>query len=120
MITQSLRFAALICCLAVLMAGAAPATAADYSLWRRPPPVREAGPVLPFPRSERAQAIWASAACWAPCQSVCTDALDRCLRESPDQARCLAAADTCDRICQSGCRQGGELGGGPLIAPIPP
>jgi len=114
--THLLRLGGAACCLAVVLMVAGPAAqAADYSVWR-PAPAREVGRMLPFPRSERAQAVWASAACWAGCQIYCTDALDRCLNESSDQARCLAATDTCDRVCQGDCR----LRGGPLIAPIPP
>jgi hypothetical protein len=75
---------------------------------------------LPFPRSERTQAIWAEGSCWKQCQIACTANLDLCLRSNvatgaPGQAQCLATTDTCDRTCQTQCR----TYGGPLLPPIP-
>jgi hypothetical protein len=106
--------------MAVLLLGSFSAQAADYSAnyssWRQEatttaPPVRE----LPFPRSTRTQAIWAEGACWKQCQISCTSGLNVCLQGNPDQAECVATADSCDRACQSSCR----TYGGPLLQPIP-
>jgi hypothetical protein len=73
--------------------------------------------VLPFPRSPRAQAVWAERACWNACQAACTAALPKCFaRES--QGFCLEHNDTCDRACQSDCRtRGGPYVGALFAAP---
>lgn len=65
---------------------------------------------LPFPRSERAQSVWASDLCWRTCQSYCGAHLIGCLKYDA-QGVCLQATDHCDRYCQIGCRRGG----GPLL-----
>ena len=67
-----------------------------------PVPVR----MLPFPRSERAQSVWASGACWNACQSYCTWDLPACL-QADSQGRCLKYNDACDRACQRDCRTRG-------------
>jgi len=66
---------------------------------------------LPFPRSKRADAIWASDACWFDCGSYCAWGLAGCLREDA-QGRCLKYTDKCDRYCQRQCR----TRGGPLLS----
>jgi hypothetical protein len=102
--------------------------AADYTSrgYTPAPYVRE----LPFPRSDRAQAIWSEGSCWKQCQVACTNELNVCLQgrpapfniftsnilqPAPAQAQCVAATDSCDRTCQSQCRGYG----GPLLPPIP-
>ena len=66
---------------------------------------------LPFPRSKRAEAVWASVACWSDCGSYCTWGLAGCLKED-SQGRCLKFTDKCDRYCQRQCR----TRGGPLLS----
>jgi hypothetical protein len=68
---------------------------------------------LPFPRSERAQSIWASAACWTDCNAHCTWGLAGCLTRDA-QGHCLKLGDACDRYCQRDCR----TRGGPLVSDI--
>ncbi len=62
--------------------------------------------VLPFPRSPRAESIWASGACWNQCQSICTWELPNCLQRD-SQGLCLKDTDACDRACQRDCRSRG-------------
>jgi hypothetical protein len=66
---------------------------------------------LPFSRSKRADAVWASAACWSECGSFCSWGLAGCLKED-SQGRCLKLTDKCDRYCQRECR----TWGGPLLS----
>jgi len=88
----------------LLLAGVASAAAADYSLRRAPAAhVTE----LPFPRSWRAQSVWASDACWADCGSHCTWGIAACL-EHDNQGHCLKLGNTCDRYCQRECRTYGR------------
>ena len=106
------RFAILAACLAVL-AGislwpAASATAADMSY--RPVAGRSQSQLLPFQRSERAQSVWASGACWSECGSYCAWGEAGCLTRD-SQGQCLKLTDTCDRYCQRQCR----TSGGPLL-----
>ena len=61
------------------------------------------GRELPFPRSESAQAVWASNQCWRECGSYCAWGMAGCLKED-SQGRCLKLADRCDRYCQRECR----------------
>lgn len=91
---------------ALLLTGIGSATAADFS--RRPG--LERAQVLPFPRSERAQSVWASGACWSDCGSYCAWGQAGCLTQD-SQGNCLKLADTCDRYCQRQCR----TSGGPLL-----
>jgi hypothetical protein len=58
---------------------------------------------LPFSRSERAQAVWASDRCWNECGSYCVWGMAGCLKED-SQGRCLKLTDRCDRYCQRECR----------------
>lgn len=89
---------------------AAPAVAADVKaappVWRYSARSHE----LPFPRSERAQSVWNSGACWSDCGSHCTWGLAACLQVDA-QGRCLKLTDACDRYCQRECR----TSGGPLL-----
>jgi len=65
--------------------------------------------VLPFPRSERAQAVWGETACWQDCQRTCAWGLTECLYRDA-QGTCLQITDRCDRYCQRSCRsQGGPF-----------
>lgn len=93
------------------VASIAPAHAADLnpmqaSTWRMTAP-RD---VLPFPRSERAESVWASGACWSECGSYCAWGQTQCL-ERDSQGQCLKLTDKCDRYCQRQCR----TSGGPLL-----
>ena len=93
------------------MSATLPATAADYSLRRAPPSAHVTE--LPFPRSWRAQSVWASDACWKDCGSHCTWGIATCL-EHDNQGHCLKLGNTCDRYCQRECR----TDGGPLVPDI--
>ena len=88
---------------AAVLVMAAPA-AAD----QKAPPWRynAHSPELPFPRSERAESVWASGACWSGCGAYCTWGLAGCLKED-SQGRCLKYTDKCDRYCQRECRNMG-------------
>jgi hypothetical protein len=92
-------------------ASASPASAADLkprqaSTWR----MTAQGDILPFPRSERAQSVWASNVCWSECGSYCAWGQTQCL-ERDSQGQCLKLTDKCDRYCQRECR----TSGGPLL-----
>ena len=84
------------------------ADAADAAAWWRAPsaPVE----VLPFPRSNRAQAIWDGGACWDECGAYTAWNLVGCLYRDR-QGRCLKHTDAADRACQRECR----LRGGPYL-----
>jgi len=84
----------------IVMPRAELAAAADRALV---PTARQA---LPFPRSARAEAVWAARACWRECQSACTWDLVGCLPVD-QQGRCLEHTDACDRACQHDCRTRG-------------
>jgi hypothetical protein len=91
-------------CLAALLIGAllaaAPAAADDMKAGERE---------LPFPRSERAQSVWAGGACWSECGSYCAWGFAGCLKQDA-QGHCIQLTDDCDRYCQRQCRkQGGPL-----------
>lgn len=95
----------------IVLPAAGPAMGADLmpmkaSSWRSPL-YRD---VLPFPRSERAQSVWASRACWSDCGSHCAWGLAGCL-ERDAQGQCVKLTDACDRYCQRECR----TSGGPLL-----
>lgn len=76
------------------------ADAADLAVYRRAPAVVHA---LPFARSARAEAVWASDACWNECGAHTAWALVGCLSRDT-QGRCLTRADAGDRACQRACR----------------
>jgi len=95
----------------LLLPGVGPAAAgggkaSDVKIWRYSAPGQE----LPFPRSERAQSVWASGACWSECGSYCAWGAAGCL-ERDAQGTCLKLTDKCDRYCQRACR----TSGGPLL-----
>jgi hypothetical protein len=96
--------AVLMVLLAGLCGSIGPAAAADLGpmtaqSWRMTAP-RD---TLPFPRSERSQAVWASNTCWSQCGSSCTWGEVECL-EHDSQGQCLKLTDKCDRSCQRTCR----------------
>ena len=83
-----------------------PAQASDLRQWRNPARLY----VLPFPRSDRAQAVWESDACWNGCGAQCSWGQNACLRVDA-QSHCVAWTDACDRTCLKTCR----TSGGPLL-----
>jgi hypothetical protein len=85
-----------------------PQLSAAAEFTARPPTVRSL--TLPFSRSERAQSVWASGACWSECGSYCAWGLAGCLSRDA-QGQCVKLTDTCDRYCQRNCR----TSGGPLL-----
>jgi hypothetical protein len=87
-----------------LLGSAQAADVASHSRLVRP------APALPFPRSERAQSVWASAQCWSECGAYTAWDLVACL-ERDSQGQCLKRADRADRYCQRECR----TSGGPLL-----
>jgi len=94
----------------LLAAALAPANAADWKPTRYRAAPAERFYVLPFPRSERAQSVWASSACWSDCGRSCAWGLIECV-ETDAQGHCLKITDRCDRYCQRECR----TTGGPLL-----
>lgn len=100
--------------IALLLSGlwvASSATAADLrpvtmKMWRMSPRTD----VPPFPRSERAQAVWDGGERWTECGSYCAWGQTQCL-ERDSQGLCLKLTDKCDRLCQRESR----TAGGPLI-----
>jgi hypothetical protein len=90
----------------VMLSGALSAVAADRPVgWRHSVPDH----ALPFPRSERAQAVWAADACWHQCGAYTAWNLVTCLKHDT-QGHCLKVTDAADRACQRDCR----IWGGPL------
>jgi hypothetical protein len=98
--------------IALLIAGiflpsGGPTTAADgVKLWRYSAKSQEP----PFSRSERAQSVWASGACWSDCGSHCAWGQTGCLQHDA-QGQCIKLTDACYRYCQRECRSSG----GPLL-----
>lgn len=92
-------------------ASAGPSAAADLKpltakTWR----MNTRSAELPFPRSERSQAVWDGGARWTECGSYCAWGQTQCLgRDS--QGLCLKLTDKCDRLCQRKSR----TAGGPLL-----
>jgi hypothetical protein len=82
----------------VMIAGTASA-ADNTTSWR----YNAHGSELPFPRSERAQTVWASQRCWRECGSYCAWGMAGCLQQD-SQGLCLKLTDKCDRYCQRECR----------------
>ena len=78
----------------------------DAKIWRYNNHPQE----LPFERSERAAATWASGACWSECGSYCAWGQAGCLQRD-SQGQCVKLTDKCDRYCQRECR----TSGGPLL-----
>jgi hypothetical protein len=83
----------------VTIAGAAYAADGKTTTWRYNAHSSE----LPFPRSERAQTVWASDRCWQECGSYCAWGMAGCLQRD-SQGLCLKLTDKCDRHCQRQCR----------------
>ncbi|MGH6665487.1 MAG: hypothetical protein ACREB2_11385 [Pseudolabrys sp.] len=86
----------------LLLGVISPALAGDKQAWR----YNRHSVEPPFERSERAQSVWASGACWSECGSHTTWNLVACLREDT-QRHCLKQADAGDRMCQRACRTSG-------------
>ena len=87
------------------MVPAGSAAAAERTVWHMGAP-RDG---LPFPRSERAQSVWASGTCWSECGAFCAWGQTGCL-ERDAQGQCVKLTDKCDRYCQRTCRtSGGSL-----------
>jgi hypothetical protein len=83
-----------------------PAGAADVTVR---PAALTTPQTLPFPRSERAQSVWASGLCSRECGAYCAEGMVGCLDRNA-QGQCLKFTDRCDRYCQNQCRtQGGPL-----------
>jgi hypothetical protein len=96
---------------AILVAPGAPqARAADGVIVSRG---LSAPRALPYPRSERAAAIWDERACWSDCGAHTAWGMAGCLERDP-QGHCLRAADSADRSCQRQCR----TMGGPYVPDI--
>jgi hypothetical protein len=90
---------------------AGPAAAADLKpltakTWR----MNTRSAELPFPRSERSQAVWDGGPRWTECGSYCAWGQTQCL-ERDSQGLCLKLTDKCDRLCQRESR----TAGGPLL-----
>lgn len=81
---------------------ALPAGAADASV----PRASARATTLPFPRSERAQAVWVSSVCLRDCGAYCAWGQTSCLYRDT-QGQCLKLTDDCDRYCQRSCRTSG-------------
>lgn len=81
---------------------ALPAAAADIRQGAAAGP----GLSLPFPRSARAQSVWAADACARDCGATCAWGQAQCL-ERDTQGQCLQLTDACDRTCQRNCRTSG-------------
>lgn len=92
-------FASLLSIGIVTIAGAAYAGEGKTVTWRYNAHSSE----LPFPRSERAQSVWASDRCWKECGSYCAWGMTGCLQQD-SQGLCLKLTDRCDRYCQRECR----------------
>jgi hypothetical protein len=92
---------------------AAPAVAADVAVSRHAFVAAPAARPLPFPRTERAAAVWDERACWSQCGAHTAWGMADCLRRDA-QGLCLDRADHADRMCQRECRQAG----GPYLPDI--
>jgi hypothetical protein len=98
----------------VLAAGfASPSDAADVGVNHNASVSAPAARPLPFPRTERAAAVWDERACWSQCGAHTAWGMADCLW--PDaQGVCLDRADHGDRMCQRECR----ASAGPLLPDI--
>ena len=101
------KFLCMMLALVGLAASATAAAAADLVVLQQ----SVAGQTLPFPRGERAEAVWASGGCWTACSATTTWTLAACLSVD-SEGRCVSRADAGDRACQRICR----LRGGPYLA----
>lgn len=91
-------------------ASAGPLGAADRAVTVKTWHMNTRSAELPFPRSERSQAVWDGGARWTECGSYCAWGQTQCL-ERDSQGLCLKLTDKCDRLCQRESR----TAGGPLI-----
>jgi hypothetical protein len=91
--------------LAILL-GLLAASAEAGEIWR----YNRHSPEAAFPLTKRAEAVWASGACWSECGSYSTWNMVACL-ERDKQGRCLKLTDAADRYCQRQCR----TRGGPFL-----
>jgi hypothetical protein len=92
---------------------ASPSFAADMAVSRSVSIVAPAAHSLPFPRTERAAAIWDERTCWTQCGSHTAWAMADCLKRDA-QGLCLDRTDHADRMCQRTCRSSG----GPYLPDI--
>jgi hypothetical protein len=98
----------------VLIAGCAlPSFATDVAVRRNVSVVAPAARLLPFPRTERAAAVWDERACWSQCGSYTAWGMTGCLTRDA-QGVCLDRTDHADRMCQRECRRAG----GPYLPDI--
>jgi hypothetical protein len=98
----------------VLAAGfAAPSLAADVAVSRSGPVAAPTVRPLPFPRTERAAAVWDERACWSQCGAPAAWGMADCLTRDA-QGLCLDRAGHTDRACQRQCRSAG----GPYVPDI--
>lgn len=98
----------------VLAAGCAvPSLAADVTMRRDASAATPGERQLPFPRTERAAAVWDERACWTQCGSYTAWAMTACLTRDA-QGACLDRTDHADRMCQRECRRAG----GPYLPDI--
>ena len=97
---------ALVAMAIVMIAGTTLASDSTMPSWRFNAHSSE----LPFPRSERAQSVWASNRCWKECGSHCAWGMAGCLQQD-SQGLCMKLTDRCDRYCQRECR----TYGGPFV-----
>jgi hypothetical protein len=91
----------------------APSLAADVVATRSASVVMPAARQLPFPRTERAAAVWNERVCWTQCGSYTAWGMADCLNRDA-QGVCLDRADHSDRMCQRACR----TSGGPYLPDI--
>jgi hypothetical protein len=89
---------------------AGPAAAADAVVTKRDIAITLPIRSLPFPRTERAAAVWNERACWSQCGAYCAWGMVSCLNRDP-QGVCLDATNFCDRECLRTCR----ISGGPYL-----
>jgi hypothetical protein len=98
----------------LLIAGfAVPSLAADVAANRSAAIVAPVERPLPFPRTQRAAAVWDERACWTQCGSYTAWGMADCLKRDP-QGVCLDRTDHADRMCQRSCRSSG----GPYLPDI--
>jgi hypothetical protein len=97
--TRLRMIASLVLIAGTMFADAGYAADGKVASWRYNAHDRE----LPFPRSERAESVWASKRCWKECGAYCAWGMAGCLKEDT-QGRCLKLTDRCDRYCQRECR----------------
>ena len=91
----------------------APSLAADAVVGRNVSVTAPAARQLPFPRTERAAAVWNERVCWTQCGSYTAWGMADCLNRDA-QGVCLDRADHSDRMCQRACR----TSGGPYLPDI--